>query len=249
MDWNRKQHQLNNQRLLNYCWNVRLLFQWACCPPSHVALHHTVHCQHTGSTPTNSTWDHCIPYSDNTGDWLLNQSCTTNLALLRIIRLQLMALTSVSTEGSENEIELNSNMDWKVGEVSDYGPRTSLELSTPRQSQWKWGFPHAVGRGLNRTARDISNDPLSWWNIWCRLHTLCAHDLRHRKVTAVIYLSAHLTRLLPAGSCPQHHSGLEQQSSCKTYGVINLMFLVFAVKMRAMSTLIKLTPEEGQVRS
>lgn len=96
--------------------------------------------------------------------------------------------------------------------------------------QWKWGFPLTVRWGLNRTAHDKSNDLLSKWNIWCRLHNLHTHDLRHHKVMAVIYLPASFTRLLPTGSCPQHHSEVELQSSYKTDRVINLMFPVFVVK-------------------
>ncbi len=61
-------------------------------------------------------------------------------------------------------------------------------------------------------------------------------DLRHCKVTLVIYLSDSLTRLLPTSSRPQHHSEVELDSSCEMDRVINLMLPVFVVTMKAVST-------------
>ncbi len=227
------------------CGNIRLLWPETCYSseaehflPSCWALYHTcLYCQHTESTPTNSTEDQCNSYSDNTGDWLLNRACATYLAQRWVIHFQLIILTSVSTKKWENEIELNRDMDWRRDEATDYC-LWMRELNVLWQWQWKWGFPPTVRWGLNRTAHDKSNDLLSKWNIWCHLHNLHTHDLQHHKVMAVIYLPASCTLLLPTGSCLQHHSEDELESSCKTDRVINLMLPVFVVKKRAMSTLI-----------
>lgn len=103
--------------------NLQFLWCWSLW-----VLYHTfLYCQHRESLPPNSTRDQCNSYSDNTGDWLLNRARATYLALWCIIHFQLIALTSVSMEKWENQI--NGDMDWRVDAASNYSTWMVWDLS------------------------------------------------------------------------------------------------------------------------